>query len=164
MKASDETVRRVWEDRIETDRMCRYYGHLAQRLDGLGDVLQIASVGAAAGAFVSLLSQFPAWVPTAAAVATVAGIAVTVRRYPEKAARSAEICRQLGQVHLELEHLWNGVWAKDDAELVSAWEALSERQRSIVERAPRELPLSRSLARRAQMEADRYWAEQRTTA
>lgn len=49
MKASDETVRQVWEDLVETDRMARYYGYLAQRLDRLGDLLQIGSVGAASG-------------------------------------------------------------------------------------------------------------------
>lgn len=97
-------------------------------------------------------------------MAAVAGVVVLTRRYPQKAARSAEICRSLGQVHLEFEHLWNGVWAKDDADLVSAWEALSERQRAIVEHAPRELPLSPSLARRSQLEADRYWTEQRAPA
>ena len=67
--------------------------------------------------------------------------------------------RLLGQVQLEWERLWHDVWTKDNDELRSAWKALSERQRSIVERAPHELPFSRSLARRSQREADRYWME-----
>ena len=118
MKATDESVQLVW-----------------------GDLLQIGSVGAASGAFAALLSRFPEWVPAAAASA---GLLVIIRRYPAKAARSDEICRRLGEVHLEWEHLWNGVWTKDDAELVSAWKALSERQAAIVERVP---PSCRSRAR-----------------
>lgn len=51
---------RVWADLIETDRMCRSYRYLAQRLDRAGDLLQIGPLGAASGAFVFLLSQFPA--------------------------------------------------------------------------------------------------------
>ena len=165
MKATDETVQLVWDELVETDRMCRYYGYLSQRLDRLGDRLQIGSVGAATCAFVALLAQFAEWVPaTAAALAALAGLLVTIRRYPAKAAHSAEICRLLGAVHLEWEHLWNGVWAKDDAQLVSAWKALSERQSAIVERAPLELPLSRSLVRRSQREADQYWTQQHAPA
>ena len=160
MKATDETVRLIWEELVEADRMCRYYGYLSQRLDRLGDLLQMGSVGAASGAFVSLMSHFPEWFSTtAAAIAVLAGTVVILRRYPQKAARSAEIYRLLGQLQLEWEHLWNGVWTKDDDELVSAWKELSERQGSIVERAPKELPLSRSLARRSQREADRYWMD-----
>lgn len=160
MNATDETVRLVWEELVESDRMCRYYGYLSQRLDRLGDLLQIGSVSAASGAFVSLMSHFPEWVSTtAAAVAVLAGTFVMLRRYQAKAARSAEICRLLGQIQLEWEHLWNGVWTKDDVELQLAWKSLSERQSSIVERAPQELPLSRSLARRSQREADSHWME-----
>ena len=160
MQATDETVRLVWDELVETDRMCRYYGYLSQRLDRLGDLLQIGSVSAASGAFVSLLSHFPDWVSaTAAAIAILAGTVVILRRYPQKAARSAEMYRLLGRLQLESEHLWHGVWTKDDDELRSALKALNERQCSIVERAPQELPLSRSLARRSQREADRYWMD-----
>lgn len=160
MQASDDTVGLIWREMVDTDRMHRYYGYLAQRLDRLGDLLQIASIGAASGAVVSWLSHFPAWIATAAAVAAAAAaLIVVVRRYPEKAHRSAEICRQLAQVHREWEHLWNGAWTKEDAELVSKWKALSERQEAIIERAPRELPLSRSLAHRSQREAYEYWME-----
>ena len=87
-----------------------------------------------------------------------------IREYPAKAARSAEICRLLGAVHLEWEHLWNGVWPKDDAQIASAWKVLGERQSAIVARAPLELPLSRSLVPRSQREADQYCTEQHAPA
>lgn len=160
MNATDETVRLVWDEMVETDRMCRYYGYLSQRLDRLGDLLQIGSVSAASGTFISLMSHFPEWVSsTAAAIAILAGTVVILRRYPQKAARSAEMYRLLGQVQLEWQSLWNVVWTKDDDELRSAWKVLSERQRSIVERAPHELPLSHPLVRKSQREADRYWMD-----
>lgn len=92
-----------------------------------------------------------------AAVAAMAALVVVVRRYPEKADRSAEICRQMGQVHLEWEHLWREAWTTEEAKLVAAWKELSERQGAIIERAPRELPLSRRLAQRSQREAYEYW-------
>ena len=41
--------------------------------------------------------------------------------------------------------------------MVAAARALSERQGAIIDRAPRELPLSRSLACRSQREAREYW-------
>ena len=45
MKATYETVQLVWDELVETDRMYRFYGFLSQRLDRMGDLLQIGSVG-----------------------------------------------------------------------------------------------------------------------
>ena len=165
MKASDETAQLIWEGLLDTDGMCRYYGYLAGRLERIGSLLQIGAVGFASGAFLTLLSHFPEWVPSAAtAVAAIAGALVAFRRYPEKAARSAEIYRELGREMVEWERLWAGVYAREDAELLAAWEDLVKRQTAIVERAPFEIPLSRSLARRSERESDRFWAERYASA
>ena len=82
-----------------------------------------------------------------------------VRRYPEKAARSAELFRALGRERIAWERLWGEVEEREEAELRVEWEALSQRLAAIVERAPLELPLSRSLARRSERESDKYWTE-----
>ena len=165
VKATDETVRLVWEELVETDRMCRYYGYLAHRLNRLGELLAIGTVSFSLGAVLAVLKQLPESVSLLAiGMAAVASVVMIVGRYQKKASRSAEIFRLLGQMQLEWEHLWNGVWTKDDAELRAAWKSLSERQGSIIERAPDELPLSRSLVRRSQLEADRYWIEEHAEA
>lgn len=84
---------------------------------------------------------------------------LVIGRYLDKAARSADIRRRLGEVTLEWEELWSEVYTRDDAELRAQWAALVHRQGAIIERAPVELPLSRPLARRSEREADRYWTE-----
>lgn len=140
--------------------MCRYYGYLAQRLNRLSEVLAVGTVGAASGAVLTLLSHFPGWVTAAAAAtAAVGSLILVVGRYQDKAARSADIRRRLGEVTLEWEELWSEVYTRDDAELRAQWAALVRRQGAIIERAPVELPLSRPLARRSEREADRYWTE-----
>ena len=165
MKASDETAQLIWEGLLDTDGMRRYYGYLAGRLERLGDLLQIGAVGFASGAFLALLSHFPEWVPSAAtAVSALAGALLAFRKYPAKAARSAEIYRELGRQMVEWERLWAGVYDRDDAELAATWHELVTRQAAIVERAPLEVPLSRSLARRSEREADRFWAERHASA
>lgn len=165
MKATDETVKLVWEEMVETDRMCRYYGYLTERLNRLGELLAIGTVSFSLGAVLTALQKFPEWVSLVAlAAAAVASVVMIVGRHQKKASRSAEIYRLLGQMQLEWQHLWTGIWTKDDGELRVAWKALSERQNSIIERAPDELPLFRSLARRSQREADRYWIEEHAQA
>lgn len=165
MDTTTDTVGLIWEELVETERMCRYYGYLAERLGRQGALLQIGSVGAASGAFVSLMSHFPDWAAAAAsAAAAVAGAMVIVRRYPEKAARSAELFRALGREQIAWERLWGEVEEREEAELRAEWEVLSRRLAAIVERAPLELPLSRSLARRSEREGDKYWTDRYASA
>lgn len=156
----DETVRLIWEGVIGVDRMSRYYGYLAHRLGRLGDLLAIGTVGCSAGTVMAVSSRLPEWmalVPLAAAA--IAGIALVVGRYQEKAARSVDLYRQLERLSIEWERLWNGVWDGDDADLREEWERLSGKQAAILERAPVELPLSKSLALRSEREADQYWTQ-----
>ena len=165
MQATDETVRLIWEELVDSDRMCRYYGYLSHRLNRLSELLAIGTIGAASGAFFALLYRFPDWVPsTAAAAAAIASLVLVVGRYQDKAARSADLGRQLARVAIEWQKLWSGVYQREDAELLAAWEALVRRQATILERAPVEVPLSRSLARRSEREADRYWSERYASA
>ena len=147
MQATDDTVGLIWHELVDTDRMCRYYGYLAQRLAQLGELLQVGVAAAPLVTIATLLSGSPAWVPAAAAAG----------RYPHRAEQSAEIWRQLGRQQLEWEQLWNGIRANEDAELMSAWKTLRECREAILERAPAELPLSRALARRSQREACEHW-------
>lgn len=159
MQPTDDTVRLIWEEVVDSDRMCRYYGCLSQRLSRVSQLLAIGTVGAASGSVPTLLSQFPEWVPAAApAAAALASLALVIGRYQDKAARSADIRRKLGEVGTDWEELGADVYARDDAELRAQWRALVRRQAAIIERAPFELPLSKSLARRSEREADRFWA------
>ena len=164
MKASDKTVQLIWEGLLDTDGMCRYYGYLAVRLERLSSLLQICAIGFGSGAFLTLMSHFPAWVPAAAiALSTIAGIILALQKYLEKAGRCAEIYRNLARQMHEWERLWADVDSRDDADLRAAWDDLSTRQAAIVERAPFEVPLSKSLAGRSYTEADRIWAERHAT-
>ncbi len=135
--------------------MCRYYGYLAHHLDRLGTTLQIFAVAAASGAFLSLLSEWDVeWLPSLATAAAAAiGALLAIKKYPEKAARSAELRRQLALQLREWEGLWSNVYEKDDEELANAWRDLTRRQEEIVKRAPFELPLAKCLARRSEREA-----------
>lgn len=160
MPPTDDTVRLIWEEVVDSDRMCRYYGYLSQRLSRVSQVLAIGTVGAASGAILTLLSRFPEWVPAvAAAGAAVASLMLVIGRYQDKAASSADIRRKLAEVGTDWQDLWADVYSRDDAELRTQWRALVRRQAAIIERAPHELPLSKSLARRSQREADWYWTQ-----
>lgn len=160
MKATDETVRLVWEEMVEADRMGRYYGSLAQRLKRLDHLMFYGSVTGALIALMAVVLRLEMWVAlTPLNCAALAFALQTFRDYREKADRSAEIFHKLGAIQQEWELLFNNVWEKDDTELLSAWKKLSQQQLAIVERAPFELPLSPSLARRSQREADEYWSE-----
>ncbi len=160
MQPTDDTVRMIWEEVVDSDRMCRYYGYLAQRLSRVSQVLAIGTVGATSGTVLALLSRFPEWVPAvAAAAAAVASLTLVIGRYQDKAASSADIRRKLGEIGTDWKALWSDVYSRDDAELRAQWRSLVRRQAAIIERAPSELPLSKSLARRSQREADWYWTQ-----
>ena len=157
---TSDTVRLVWEGMVETDRLFRYYGYLAQRLKRLGELLQVAAVVLGVLALSSIFYRLPGWIAFSAANFAVLAFALsTIRGYSTKANRSVEMFQQLGRLQTDWELLWNNVWSKNDFELLSAWEKLCERQGAIIERAPVELPLSTSLARKSQNEAHEYWSE-----
>ena len=54
MKANKETVRMIWEEFVDSDRMWRYYGLVASRLIRLNDLLTIGMTGATSGSFLAL--------------------------------------------------------------------------------------------------------------
>ncbi|MDE0373987.1 MAG: hypothetical protein OXI73_15790 [Rhodospirillales bacterium] len=156
---TDDTVRLVWEGMVESDRLSRYYGYLAHRLKRLGELLQVAAVVFGVLALCSIFYRLPGWIAFSAANFAAFSYALSsIRGYSAKADRSVEIFRQLHRMQLEWELLWNNVWSKHDDGLLPAWKKLCERQGSILERAPVELPLSRSLARRSENEANEYWS------
>ena len=154
VKATDGTVRLIWEGVVESDRMCRYYGYLAVRLNRLGSLLLFAAVAASSSAVLSHLSHCPEWLAVAASTAAAsAGVCLAIQKYPEKVARSAGIRRALSRQSLKWQHLWADVCDRDNAELKAAWRDLTRRQAAVVEHVPLELPLSQSLARRSRRAA-----------
>ena len=156
---SDETVRMVWEGMVEADRLSRYYGYLAHRLKRLSELLPVAAIVLGVLMLSSIFYRLPGWIAFSAANFAALAFALSMLRgYSAKADRSVEIFQQLNRLQSEWELLWNNVWSKNDDDLLSAWEKLCERQENIVERAPVELPLSRSLTRRSPNEAHEYWS------
>ena len=108
----------------------------------------------------SIFYRLPGWIVFSAANFAALAFALSmIRGYSAKAERSVEMFQQLGPLQTEWELLWNNVWLKNDSELLPAWKKLCERQGAIIERAPVELPLSGSLARKSQNEAHEYWSE-----
>lgn len=158
-KPSDETLRLVWDDLVDSDRMCRYYGYLTVRFKMLDQLLMFITVFAAFASIVGVSLRLPSITVTGLAAAASAFAVSTIRDYSAKALRSNEIFRQLGQLNVEWELLWNNLSAKDDDTVLASWKKLSDRQFALVERAPLDLPLSHSLARKSQQEAYDYWGE-----
>ena len=159
IEPSDETRRLVWDELVDSDRMCRYYGYLTLRFRKLDQLLQFIAVFAAFSCFSGVLLRLH-WMTFACLAVAASAITIsTIRNYSEKALRSNEIFRQLGQLNVEWELLWNNVRTKDDDTIQASWKKLSERQFAVVERVPFDLPLSPSLARKSQNEAYDYWSE-----
>lgn len=156
---TDDTVRLIWNELVESDRMCRYYGYLAHRLKKLDELLRLTTVIAALTGCVAMIADLPIWVAfTALAFAVLSFVLSTARDYSAQALQSTEIFQQLGKIQLEWELLWNNIRTKDDDALLSSWMKLRKRQHAVVERVPGELPLSASLSRKAQSEAYDYYS------
>ena len=159
IEPSDETRRLVWDELVDSDRMCRYYGCLTLRFRKLDQLLQFIAVFAAFSALSGVVLRLQ-WMSLACLAVAASAVAIsTIRNYSEKALRSNEIFRQLGRLNVEWELLWNNVRTKDDDTIQASWKKLSERQFAVVERVPFDLPLSPSLARKSQNEAYDYWSE-----
>ena len=150
----------IWEGLLDSDRMCRYYGYLAESLERTADWLQIYAIAAASGAVLAVLAHFPEWLTSVAALTSaLAGALLAVKKYPTKSARSMEIYRELDRQSVEWRRLWASVEERDEAELAATWHELATRQAAIVERAPLDVPLNRRIARRSERESDRIWIE-----
>lgn len=158
IEPTDETQQLVWDELVDCDRMCRYYGYLTHRLRNLEQLLQFVAVFAAFAGLAGVMLKLPSIALSCLAAASAVAIS-TIRNYSEKALRSNEIFRQLGRLNVEWELLWNNVRTNDDDTVLASWKKLSERQFALVERVPLDLPLSPSLARKSQQEAYDYWSE-----
>lgn len=159
IEPSDETRRLVWDELVDSDRMCRYYGYLTLRFRKLDQLLQFVAVFASFAGLAGVLLQLPSIALSCLTIAASAVFISTIRNYSEKALQSNEIFRQLGRLNVEWELLWSNVSTTDDDAIQASWKKLSERQFALVERAPFDLPLSHSLARKSQQEAYEYWSE-----
>ena len=153
-------MRLVWEGMVEANRLSRYYGYLAHRLKHLGELLSIIAVCSSLAALFTIVSPLPKWVPlTALGITIVASIVSAINRFEHKAACSGDLCRQIGRLSTDWHDLLTGFDGHDEAELRNSWRNLSQQQQDLVERSQIELPLSRSLSRRSQNEANEYWCE-----
>ena len=97
MQPTDDAARLIWEKFTDSDGMCRYHGHLSQRLNRVSELLAAGTVGAASGLVPTLLSRLRDRVPATAAAAV--------------AARSADIRRRLGGVGVDWDALWSRMYA-----------------------------------------------------
>lgn len=159
IEPSDETRRLVWDELVDSDRMCRYYGYLTLRFRKLDQLLQFVAVFAALAGLSGVLFRVQ-WIALPCLIVAASAFTVsTIGNYSAKALRSNEIFRQLGRLNVEWELLWNDVRTKDDDTVLASWKKLSERQFAVVERVPFDLSLSPSLARKSQQEAYDYWSE-----
>ena len=159
IEPSEETRRLVWDELVDSDRMCRYYGYLTLRFRKLDQLLQFVAVLAALSGLSGVLFRVQ-WIALPCLIVSASAFAIaTILNYSGKALQSNEIFRQLGRLNVDWELLWNNVSTKDDDTVLASWKKLSERQFALVERAPFDLPLSPSLARKSQQEAYDYWSE-----
>ena len=155
---SDETVRLIRQGMIDTDQQCRYYRYLAQRLRRLGEILGIVTVSGSLAALFTIVSPLPRWAPlTALGITMAATTSASVLRYQHKAARCAQLHRQLTPLVTEWQDLFSGIDERDDAELRNSCRNLSQQQTALLN-SPDELPQSNSLMLRCRREAGEYWA------
>ncbi len=160
MKVTEATVKLVWDGLVCTDRMSRYYGYLVHRLKTRIVWLNTIAAFSAFGAVWALLQDAPRGV-TGGLAATVAflNLWIAFREYHGGASRSVDLHRQLSRLLAEWEELWADVYKKDDDEIRARWRVLKEKQESIVERAPSDIPYNRSLVEKSECEVYAYRAE-----
>ena len=88
---TDDTVRLIWDELVDSDRMCRYYGYLAHRLKRLGELLQVAAVVLGVLTLSSIFYRLPGWIAFSAVNFAALSYALsTIRGYSTKSDQSTE--------------------------------------------------------------------------
>ena len=101
IEPSDEIRRLVWDELVDSDRMCRYYGYMTLRFRKLDQLLQFVAVFAAFSSFSGAFLHLQ-WIALPCLIVAASAFAIaTIRNYSEKALRSNEIFRQLGRLNVE---------------------------------------------------------------
>jgi hypothetical protein len=82
----------VWEGIYDAERLLRYYGYLAERLETLDTRLTWTNLILSSGAFGVLITSSPNWIAALASI-SIAGISVllVIKRYSRKSVYSAEL-------------------------------------------------------------------------
>lgn len=143
-------VRQIWEQLLDSDRMCRHYEHLVQRPSRVGNWLKTGTVCASSGPVIAYLAPLPVWIPRAAVATTAVAIyLLAIRRYREKAARSADIDRQMARIQAQSETRLTGHCDTAGAQpRYSAWSLAPSGAREALAQASRNgLAADRSLRR-----------------
>ena len=154
-----ETTRLVWNGLCESDRLCRYYGYLAERLEKRGFGLAVAATALSSTTFAALLSPWAGASRLLAALATICGVALIAGHHSRKAIKGATIRRRYADLLLEWEELWSGLSKMEDIAARDRWKALSNRAIEITDGAEVELPTDETLRERSEREAYEYRLE-----
>lgn len=173
---TQETTRLVWEGMLEADRLSRYYGYLAEKLETREQHLAIVATVLSSTAFVSLwtdlgawnaLSSLPPWVVAVVVslpkLLTLAASIVTALlisgRNSRRALKSSTIRRRFSDLLMEWEIVWAHVQNNSKTEQYSRkrWEELTAKANDITDGADVELPLDVKLRELSQKETYDYW-------
>ena len=150
---NSEGVRLVWHGLLDSDRLHRYYGYLADKYSTQETRLSWICVGLSSGAVVAVLSDHPVWAATLAAVIALLNGWLIIAKLSKRALSSASRQQRFGELQLEWEKLWSELSAMEDDAVRQCWKELSDRANAITEYSSVELSLDQRLRRRSEEEA-----------
>ena len=153
-----DLVNLIQEEVNDSERLVRHYGYLALHLKQVHQSLQYFTAISACSAVLTLLIQFYIHASIYGLVAFASLLVTLLRANSIRSERCASICRQLAQLHLDLEHLLLTARNSPDNDLMIQWKALCNNQIIILEYVPLDLTLSPRLSRKAQQSPHRYWS------
>ena len=154
--ASEYYVSQAWLGLLDAERLLRYYGALAARLQrwhlGLTAFVAIGSTGA----FGALLLGAPVWVPEALAAA-VAAVALWTSYYGHASKAAVAEASRDGCVDLAVSwrDLWTRISALDDDDAAEEIAMLRRREEMVTARVPAHLAANHRLNEQCAKEAYR---------
>jgi hypothetical protein len=157
---NQETTRQVWDGMLDAERLSRYYGYLAQKLEKIDRRLAISAAIASSASFVSLatnwLPEYP-WLPSVlTAVTSVLTIWLVSSQNSRKAVKSAIIRRRCSDLLLEWEVLWSESTSMQELDVRARWEELRAKETAITDGLDVELPEDKALEKLSEIEAYQY--------
>lgn len=150
---NQESVRLVWHGLVDSDRLHRYYGYLADKYSRQETRLSWICVGLSSGAVVTVLSDHPLWAATLAALVALLNGWLVIAKLSKRALSSASRQQRFGELQLEWEKLWSDLSAMEDDDVRRRWKDLSDRANTITEYSSVELSLDQRLRKRSEEEA-----------
>ena len=150
---SQESVRLVWNGLLDADRLHRYYGYLAGRLESTERLLSWACIVLTSGTVVTALSNHPYWASTLGALATGFNIYLLIAKLSKRTWYSASRQQRFSELLVDWEKLWSELSSMEDDEIRRRWNELSARANAITENCAAELPLNKKIHQRSAEEA-----------